>query len=77
MISRVLLSLTFVLIFSNRIFSLQALVIVNENFSLGYAYDSYGDDQLSGVNFKAHEIALRFKFGSPPEDPLEEEPVAE
>ena len=62
---------------TGSIFSLQALVIVNENFSLGYAYDTYGDDQLSGINFKAHEIALRFKFGSPPEDPIEEEPVAE
>jgi type IX secretion system PorP/SprF family membrane protein len=62
---------------TGSIFSLQALVIVNENFSLGYAYDTYGDDQLSGINFKAHEIAMRFKFGSPPEDPVEEEPVAE
>ena len=62
---------------TGSIISLQAFVIVNENFSLGYAYDTYGDDQLSGVNFKAHEIALRFKFGSPPEDPLEEEPTAE
>ena len=62
---------------TGSIFSLQALVIVNENFSLGYAYDTYGDDQLSGINFKAHEIAMRFKFGSTPEDPVEEEPVAE
>ena len=62
---------------TGSIFSLQALVIVNENFSLGYAYDTYGDDQLSGINFKAHEIAMRFKFGSPPEGPVEEEPVAE
>ena len=62
---------------TGSIFSLQALVIVNENFSLGYAYDTYGDNQLSGINFKAHEIAMRFKFGSPPEDPVEEEPVAE
>ena len=62
---------------TGSIFSLQALVIVNENFSLGYAYDTYGDDQLSGINFKSHEIAMRFKFGSPPEDPVEEEPVAE
>ena len=62
---------------TGSIFSLQALVIVNENFSLGYAYDTYGDDQLSGINFKAHEIAMRFKFGSPPEDSVEEEPVAE
>jgi len=62
---------------TGSIFSLQALVIVNENFSWGYAYDTYGDDQLSGINFKAHEIAMRFKFGSPPEDPVEEEPVAE
>ena len=66
--------------FSSRtgsIFSSQVIVNVNENLSLGYAYDTYNNDQLSGTSLKAHEIAMRFKFGSPPEDPVEEEPVAE
>ena len=62
---------------TGSIFSIQTIVDINENFSLGYAYDTFGDNQLSGLNLKAHEIAMRFKFGSPPEDPVEEEPVAE
>ena len=71
---------TFELGFSARtgsIFSVQALFNVNENFLLGYAYDTYGSDQLSGLNFKAHEIAIRFKFGSPPEAPVAEEQAPE
>ena len=61
---------------TGSIFSVQALVNVNENFSLGYAYDTFGDDQLSGLNLKAHEIALRFKFGgTTPEAEIAEEPV--
>ena len=66
--------------FSSRtgsIFSSQVIVNVNENLSLGYAYDTYNNDQLSGTSLKAHEIAMRFRFGSQPEDPVEEEPVAE
>lgn len=62
---------------TGSIFSVQALVNVNENFSLGYAYDTYGDDQLSGLNFKAHEIAIRFKLGGAPKALLAEEPAAE
>ena len=53
---------------TGSIFSVQALININENFSLGYAYDTYGADQLSGLNLKAHEIALRFKFGSTSDD---------
>ena len=49
---------------TGSIFSVQALVNINEGFSLGYAYDTYGVDQLSGLNFKAHEVAIRFKLGN-------------
>jgi hypothetical protein len=49
------------------------LININENFSLGYAYDTYGADQLSGLNLKAHEIALRFKFGSVSDDTPEQQ----
>lgn len=63
---------------SGSIFSSQAIVNVNENFSLGYAYDTYSNDQLSGLSLKAHEIAIRFKFGSQTEAiAAEEEPVAD
>jgi len=69
---------TFDLGFSVRtgdIFSIQALFNINENLTLGYSYDTYGADQLSGLNLKAHEIAMRFKFGSSTEAPkLEEVP---
>jgi type IX secretion system PorP/SprF family membrane protein len=59
---------------TGSIFSVQALVNINENFSLGYAYDTYGADQLSGLNLKAHEIAVRFKFGAKPDTPELKEP---
>ena len=49
---------------TGSIFSVQALVNINESFSFGYAYDTYGDDQLSGLNLKAHEVAMRFKLGN-------------
>ena len=130
MISRVLVSLTFVLLFSTKIFSQDtsgpvlsafsqdvntvdltsggvtitiqitvtdssAIASVSstpsltlssgntsitsgyQNFSLGYAYDTFGDDQLSGLNFKAHEIGIRFKLGSQTEASVAEEPPAE
>ncbi len=41
---------------------------------MGYAYDTYGADQLSGLNLKAHEIALRFMFGSKHDTPELEKP---
>ena len=62
---------------TGTIFSSQVILNVNENFSLGYAYDTFGDDQLSGLNFKAHEIGIRFKLGSPTEASVAEEPPAE
>ena len=63
---------------TGSIFSVQALVNVNENFSLGYAYDTFGDDQLSGLHFKAHEIGIRFRFGRVPEaSEIQQEAVEE
>ena len=63
---------------TGSIFSSQVIVNVNENFSLGYAYDTYNNDKLSGLSLKAHEIAIRFKFGSQPESIIEEEePIAD
>ena len=59
---------------TGSILSVQALVNINEGFSMGYAYDTYGDDQLSGLNFKAHEIAIRFKLGNSSEVSVGEEP---
>ena len=59
---------------TGSIFSIQALVNINDGFSLGYAYDTYGDGQLSGLNFKAHEVAIRFKLGSSSEVLVGEEP---
>ncbi|MEK9603604.1 MAG: type IX secretion system membrane protein PorP/SprF [Flavobacteriaceae bacterium] len=57
---------------TGSIFSAQAVININENLSLGYAYDTYGDNQLSGAGLKAHEIAIRFKL-SPGENNREQE----
>ena len=58
---------------TGSIFSSQVIVNVNENFSLGYAYDTYSNDKLSGLSLKAHEIAIRFQFGNQPEPIMEVE----
>ena len=54
---------------TNSIWSIQASFHVNDSFSIGYAYDTYLENQLSGLNLKAHELVVRFKFGEafPPE----------
>jgi len=62
---------------TGSIFSVQALVNINESFSFGYAYDTYGDDQLSGLNLKAHEVAMRFKLGNSSEVSVGEESSVE
>lgn len=62
---------------TGSIFSSQAILNVSENLTLGYAYDTFSNDQLSGLSLKAHEIAIRFKFGTVPKTSVEEEPVAE
>ena len=62
---------------TGSIFSSQVILNVNENFSLGYAYDTYSNNQLSGLSLKAHEFAIRFKFGSLTDDTLAEDEAAE
>ena len=57
---------------TNTIWSIQATFHLNSTLSLAYAYDTYLDNPLSGLNLKAHEIGLRFKLGnSAPEEPVE------
>ena len=63
---------------TGSIFSSQAILKINENLTLGYAYDTFSNDQLSGLSLKAHEIAIQFKLGSAPDNAeVEEEPAAE
>ncbi len=63
---------------TGSIFSSQAILKINENLTLGYAYDTFSNDQLSGLSLKAHEIAIQFKLGSVPDNAVvEEEPAAE
>ena len=63
---------------TGSIFSSQVILNVNENFSLGYAYDTYSNNQLSGLSLKAHEFAIRFKFGSQTETMVAEgDPIAD
>lgn len=62
---------------TGSIFSVQAVINANENFSLGYAYDTFGDDQLSGQNLKAHEIVIRYKLGSIKESSEVDKPTSE
>ena len=59
---------------TNAIWSIQASFHINSMISIGYAYDTYLENQLSGLNLKAHEIGLRFKLGNnAPEEPVETE----
>lgn len=59
---------------TNTIWSIQAVFHINNTLSLSYAYDTYLDNPLSGLNLKAHEIGLRFKLGNnAPEEPVETE----
>ena len=62
---------------TGSIFSSQAILNINENLRLGYAYDTYGSDQLSGISLKAHEIFMRFIFGTTSNTPKVEEENSE
>ena len=48
---------------TNKIWSIQTSININQSLSLGYAYDTYLENQLSGLNLKAHELVLRFNIG--------------
>ena len=48
---------------SASVYSFLAAVSVGENINIGYAYDSFRDVTLSGLNLKSHELAVRFTLG--------------
>lgn len=52
---------------SGSVFSFLASVGLGENISIGYAYDTYRDATLSGLNLNGHELAIRFNLGEAPE----------
>lgn len=63
---------------TNSIWSMQASFHLNNMLSVGYAYDTYLENQLSGLNLKAHELVVRFKLGkSAPEEPVAIEDIEE
>jgi hypothetical protein len=62
---------------TGSIFSSQAILNINENLELGYAYDTYGSDQLSGISLKAHEIFMRFIFSKTSKTPKVEVETSE
>lgn len=51
--------------------SLFAFVNINPNIDLGYAYESYLDTQLSGMEVTGHELVLRFRLKSKPKPATE------
>ena len=48
---------------SGSVFSFLASIALGENMSIGYAYDSFSNSTLSGLNLNCHELAIRFKLG--------------
>ncbi len=48
---------------SASVFSFLTAISVGENISIGYAYDTFRDGTLSGLNLKGHELAVRLKLG--------------
>ena len=57
---------------SGSVFSFLASVGLGENISIGYAYDTYRNATLSGLNLKGHELAIRFNLGEAPEKNVEQ-----
>ena len=57
---------------SGSVFSFLASVGLGENMSIGYAYDTYRNATLSGLNLKGHELAIRFNLGEAPEKNVEQ-----
>lgn len=56
---------------SGSVFSFLASVGLGENISIGYAYDTYRNGTLSGLNLKGHELAISFNIGEAPEKNVE------
>ena len=46
---------------------------VLENISVGYAYESFSDTEVSGLNENAHELLLRITLGKPSSNDNSEE----
>ena len=63
---------------SGSVFSFLASVGLGENVSIAYAYDTYRNPTLSGLNLSGHELAIRFNLGErEPDDSNIEESVEE
>lgn len=57
--------------------SLFGMFQVRENISVGYAYESFSDTEMSGMNENAHELLLRITLGkSSPKDNSEETQIS-
>tara|TARA_Y100000389_G_scaffold203700_1_gene253097 strand:+ start:3100 stop:4023 length:924 start_codon:yes stop_codon:yes gene_type:complete len=46
------------------VLSLKANLLLSDIFSLSYAYDSYGESNLSSIQLNAHEIGLQIRLSS-------------
>ena len=57
---------------SGSVFSFLASVGLGENISLAYAYDTYRNPSLSGLNLNGHELAIRFNLGEVTPDKTED-----
>jgi hypothetical protein len=57
---------------SGSVFSFLTSVGLGENISIGYAYDTYRNGTLSGLNLNGHELAIRFNLGEAPEKNVEQ-----
>jgi type IX secretion system PorP/SprF family membrane protein len=57
------------------VLSLKVNLLLSDTFSLSYAYDSYGESNLSAIQLNAHEIGLQIRFpskNSTPDSAIEE-----
>ena len=62
---------------SGSVFSFLASVNLGESISIGYAYDTFRDENLSRLNLNGHELAIRFNLGEAPKKVEPEESVDE
>lgn len=62
---------------SGSVFSFLVSVGLGENISLAYAYDTFRNPALSGLNLNGHELAIRFNLGEATPDKTDTEEVSE
>ena len=62
---------------SGSVFSFLTSVGIGEKISIGYAYDTYMDSTLSGLNLNGHELSIRLNLGEAPEKTETEEKTQE